>query len=463
MRNLTMIDRTVFADVRGEDLHVVGTTAERADARSHVTGRTQYFEDVSFPGMLHLKMVRSTRHHALLKGIDASALESAPGFVRLITYKDVPNNWYNVLRLLGVQPDDEPALAEDRVLYVGEPICAVVAQTPGAAADAVAKVRVDYEDLPAVLDVEEAIKPGAPVINPRHGHNFFVYEGHHCRRIRFGDVEKGFAQADHILERRYDSSPIEHAATEVTGCIAKPEGNGRYTIYTNTQALFFTLDNTALILGVPPNRLRLVGGTVGGAFGGKVDVIVEPLATLAAMLTNRPVKYAFSRAEEMQVSSTRGAERIYMKDGFMRDGRIVARKVTLYLDAGAYSRLSPYGVTKAAGHIQGPYAIPNVWVDAHCVYTNRTPSSAMRGFGVTIGDFALESQMDEIARVLGMNPFELRLLNAYRDGDMRAYRKRVEDAALVEVVQKAAQLVGERLPPRFAAMRSTNREGLGDG
>ena len=147
----------------------------------------------------------------------------------------------------------------------------------------------------------------------------------------------------------------------------------------------------------------------------------------------------------------------------MRDGRIIARKVTLYLDAGAYSRLSPYGVTKAAGHIQGPYAIPNVWVDAHCVYTNRTPSSAMRGFGVTIGDFALESQTDEIARVLGMNPFELRLLNAYRDGDMRAYRKRVEDAALVEVVQKAAQLVGESLPPRFAAMRSTNREGLGDG
>lgn len=265
------------------------------------------------------------------------------------------------------------------------------------------------------------------------------------------------------MERRYDSSPIEHAATEVTGCIAKPEGNGRYTIHTNTQALFFTLDNTALILGVPPNRLRMVGGTVGGGFGGKVDVIVEPLATLAAMLTNRPVKYAFSRAEEMQVSSPRGAERIYIKDGFMRDGRIIARKVRFYLDAGAYSRLSPYGVTKAAGHIQGPYAIPNVWVDAYCVYTNRTPSSAMRGFGVTIGDFALESQMDEIARVPGMNPFELRLLNAYRDGDMRAYRKRVEDAALVEVVQKAAQLVGESLPPRFAAMRSTNREGLIDG
>jgi CO/xanthine dehydrogenase Mo-binding subunit len=271
MRNLTMIDKTLFADAQGKDLNVVGTIAARVDARSHVTGRTQYFEDFSFPGMLHLKMVRGTRHHALIKGVDASALESVPGFVRLITYKDVPNNWYNVLRLLGVQPDDEPVLAEDRVLYVGEPICAVVAQTPEAAAEAVAKVRVDYEDLPAVLDVEEAIKPSAPVINARHGHNFFVYEGHDCRRIRFGDVEKGFAAADHVLERRYDSSPIEHAAAEVTGCIAKPEGNGRYTIHTNTQALFFTLDNTALILGVPPNKLRLVGGTVGGGFGGKVE------------------------------------------------------------------------------------------------------------------------------------------------------------------------------------------------
>ena len=150
-------------------------------------------------------------------------------------------------------------------------------------------------------------------------------------------------------------------------------------------------------------------------------MIVEPIAFLAAMLTKRPVKYAYSREEEMQVSSPRAAERIYIKDGVMKDGRIVARKVRLYVDAGAYSRHSPYGTTKAAAHMPGPYTIPNVQVDCHCVYTNRTPSSAMRGFGVTIGDFALEVQMDKLARLVGMDPMEFRILNAYRDGDMKAH------------------------------------------
>jgi CO/xanthine dehydrogenase Mo-binding subunit len=446
-----------FADERGEPLKVVGTTVARADARGHVTGSTTFYEDVSFPGMLHLKMVRSTRHHALIRRVDVAPALAVPGVVRVVTHRDVPANWYTILRLIGVEPNDEPVIAEDRVLFMGEQICAVLAETPAAAIEGAARVVVEYEDLAAVFDVEEALAPGAPIIKP-HGTNYFVYEGHHCRRIRFGDVEQGFAAADHILEHRYQSSPIEHAPVETTGCIVKPEGSGRFTVYSNTQALFFTLDNMALILGLPFGKLRLVGGTVGGGFGGKVDVIVEPVATLAAMLTGRPVKYAYSRAEEMQVSSPRAAERITVKDGVMNDGRIVARKVTLYVDAGAYSRHSPYGTTKAAAHMPGPYTIPNVHVDAHCVYTNRTPSSAMRGFGVTIGDFALEVQMDRIARHLGMDPFELRLLNAYRDGDTKAHRKRVEGAALVEVVQEAARITGRTLPPRFQEMSSLTRE-----
>ena len=163
----------------------------------------------------------------------------------------------------------------------------------------------------------------------------------------------------------------------------------------------------------------------------------------------------------MQVSSPRAAERIYIKDGVMKDGRIVARQIRLYVDAGAYSRHSPYGTTKAAAHMPGPYSIPNVWVDAHCVYTNRTPSSAMRGFGVTIGDFALESQMDQIARFLMMDPIELRMLNAYRDGDMKAHRKQAEGCALVEVMQKAAEMTGRNLPERFGKMSSLTHAGLG--
>jgi CO/xanthine dehydrogenase Mo-binding subunit len=405
-------------------------------------------------------MVRSTRHHALIKGIDLAGAEGVRGFVRAITFKDVPNNWYTILRLIGVQPDDEPVLAEDRVLYMGEPIMAILADTAEAAAEAVAKVVVSYENLPAVFDVEEAVAPGAPLVNPRHGNNWFTYEGHHCRRIRFGNVDQALGEADHRLKFRYDSSPIEHAPTETTGCITKPEGNGRITIYSNTQALYFTLDNTAITLGIPFNKLRLIGGTVGGGFGGKVDVMVEPLAALGTMLTGRPVKFAYSRAEEMQVSSPRAAERIYIEDGVMNDGRIIARKVTLFVDAGAYSRHSPYGTTKAAAHMPGPYTIPNVHVDAHCVYTNRTPSSAMRGFGVTIGDFALESQMDRIARHLGMDPLQLRLINAYRDGDTKAHRKKVSGAALVEVMQAAAAATGQELPTRFANMSSLRREAI---
>ena len=155
---------------------------------------------------------------------------------------------------------------------------------------------------------------------------------------------------------------------------------------------------------MPFQKLHFVGGTVGGGFGGKVDVITEPIAILAAMKTGRPVKYVYTREEEMRVSSSRAAWRMYYKDGVMKDGRIIARQVTSYHDAGAYNRHSPYAVTKHAANLSGPYRIPNVWIDAHCVYTNRTPSSAMRGFGVTPASFALEVQMDKIAGILEFDP-----------------------------------------------------------
>jgi CO/xanthine dehydrogenase Mo-binding subunit len=406
--------------------------------------------------MLNLKMVRSPHHHARIRGIDFSEAEKTPGFIRAITHRDVPHNYYTILRLIGVEPNDEPVLADDRVVYWGEPIAAVLAESPQAAALAASRVKVEFEPLDAVFDVEEALKPGAPIVT-RQGFNYFRYEGYHCRRVRFGEVSRGFASADLVIERRWDTSPIEHAPMETTGCIAKPAGDRRFTVYTNTQALYFSLDNTALILGIPAGRLHFIGGTVGGGFGGKVDVIVEPIATLGAMLTNRPVKFVYTREEEMRISSTRAAERFYIKDGVMRDGRIVARQITMYVDAGAYSRHSPYGTTKAAAHMPGPYTIPNVWVDAYCVYTNRQPSSAMRGFGVTLGDFAIESQMDVIANELRIDPLRLRLINAYRDGDLKAHRKRVEGAALVEVIQKAADLVEQKLDPDLVAMSSASR------
>jgi CO/xanthine dehydrogenase Mo-binding subunit len=197
---------------------------------------------------------------------------------------------------------------------------------------------------------------------------------------------------------------------------------------------------------------------VGGGFGGKVDTLTEPLAILGAMLTGRPVRYVFGREEEMQYGPPRGAERIYIKDGVMRDDRIVARYVTGYTDAGAYSRHSPYGAQKGAGHYPGPYTIPNVWIDTYCVYTNRTPSSAMRGFGVTIADFALEVQMDKLARLIGMDPLEFRFINAYRDGDIKAHRQPTEGAALIECMQEASRAANWPVAEKFMALSSHPRE-----
>ena len=214
-----------------------------------------------------------------------------PGVARILPDKDVPKNVYTILWLIQVGQDDEPWLAVDKVRYKGEPIVAILARPSARRARRSAKVKVEYEELPAVFDVEEALKPGAPLVNETTARTPSNHGQYHHRRVRHGDVEKAFATADHVLEERYQSSPIEHAPTETTGCIVVPDANGRYTCYSNTQALFFTLDNTALILNVAFQKLRLIGGTVGGGFGGKVDVIVEPLAFLAAMLTNRPVQY----------------------------------------------------------------------------------------------------------------------------------------------------------------------------
>jgi CO/xanthine dehydrogenase Mo-binding subunit len=438
------------------DLNVVGRSLERNDGIGHVTGRTTFTADRTYPGMLHLKIVRSPLHHALVKGVDLSEAAMVPGFVRALTHADVPHNVYTILGLIGVEPEEEFVLAVDRVRYKGEPIVAIVAETEKAALEAVARVRLDLEELPAVFDMDEALAPGAPVVT-HWGNNTFMYEGQPCRRVRFGDVERGFAQADHIVEGEYRTSPIEHAPAETTGCIAVPEANGRFTVYTNTQALYFSLDNTSIILQVPGNRLRFIGGTVGGGFGGKVDVIVEPLATLAAMKTGRPVRYVYSRSEEMQVSSTRSAWIIRMRDGVTADGRIVARAVRSYADCGAYSRQTPYALTKHAANAAGPYAIPNVSIDAYCVYTNRTPTSAMRGFGITMASFALEVQMDRIAERLGVDPWTIRFRNAYRNGDVKPHRKVVEDATLIETMQAAAALVGHELPAESRALTSAPR------
>lgn len=447
--------KDLFADERDDNLNEIGKPTQRQDMLGHVTGRTKYFDDHAFDGLLHLKVLRSPHHHARIRRLDTSAAQTAPGVRRVMTGGDVPVNLNTMLSLINFGEDDEPSLATDKVRYVGEPVAAVVAESEAAAYDALSKISVDYEPLPAVFDVEEALAPGAPQVNDVFPGNYFpYYDKYSHQKLRFGDVEKAFAQADHVLEERYQMSPIEHAPVEPMGCIAAPETNNRIVVHTATQALFFSLGISAKILNIPSNRFHFIGGTVGGGFGGKVDTLTEPLAILGTLLTGAPVRFAFDRREEMQSGPPRGAERWYIKDGVMNDGRIIARQIRGYFDAGAYTRLTSYAVVKCTGHLPGPYTIPNVSSDVYAVYTNRTPATAMRGFGVTGVDFSLEVQMDKLAHLIRMDPMEFRILNAYRDGDMKAHRREAKNCALIECVQVAAEKAGWPLRDEFRRMSS---------
>lgn len=449
-----------FADERDDNLNEVGRAARRQDIPGHVTGRSPFYDDHLFDGLLHMRCVRSPHHAARIRRIDVAEAERSPGVVRVLQGKDVPKNLNTLLSLLDFGIDDEPLLSTDRVRYKGEPVAAVIAATEAQARAAVAKVRVEWEPLPHVLDVEEAVKPGAPAVLDIYPTNKFIYHGKYDhQKLRYGDVETAFRQADHVVEGRYQMSPIEQAPVETCGAIAAPEQNDRWVCYTSTQALFFSLATASKVLNLPSSRLHFIGGTVGGGFGGKVDSIHEPLAVLGSMLTGRPVKFMWDREEEMQVGAPRGAERWYIKDGVMKDGRIIARKFTGYFDSGAYTRLSSYAIIKGVGHLPGPYTIPNVYADVYCVYTNRTPATAMRGFGITGVDFAIEAHMDKVAEAVGMNPIELRLVNAYLDGDMKAHRRVAKNCALVECVQVVAEKAGVKIAPHLAALASAKGGG----
>ena len=448
--------KDLFADERDDNLKEIGKPTIRQDILGHVTGRTPYYDDHLFDGLLHMRAVRSPHHHAEIRSIDTSAAETMPGVRRVATAKDVPHNLNTLLSLINFGRDDEPLCAHDKVRYLGETVAWVIADTERQARDACAKIRVDYNVLPHVLDVEEALTPNAPVVNEVYPNNSFDYHAKYDhQKLRFGDVNAAFARADHVIEAEYQMSPIEQAPIETCGAIAAPETNDRFVCHTNTQALFFSLGTTAKLMNIASSRLHFIGGTAGGGFGGKVDSIVEPTAVLGAMLTGRPVKFAWDRYEEMQVGAPRGGERWRLKDGVMNDGTIIAREFTGFFDSGAYMRLSPYAIIKGTGHLPGPYSIPNVASNVYCCITNRTPATAMRGFGITAVDFAIECQMDRVADTVSMNPVELRILNAYRDGDMKAHRRKAKNTALIECCQVAAAKADWAISQQAAAQSSS--------
>jgi CO/xanthine dehydrogenase Mo-binding subunit len=438
-------------------MKAVGARLPRYDGVAHVTGRTLFVDDVRVPDTLWTKVLRSPHHHAGIARLDTSKAERHPGVHAVVTSTDVPKNVYGHLEALGV-PADEPLLAEGEVRYKGQPIAAVAAEDEATAAAAVDLIEVEYEEREAFFDIRKAFDPETPKIHP-WGPVYPHYGPYNHRRVRKGDVEAAFARADVIVEGVYRPQAIEHCPVEPQVGLVVPEANGRLTIYSCTQAMYFSMGVVAQHLQWPLNKLKFVGGTVGGGFGGKVDTASETVCALLALKSQRPVKWRWTREEEFLASSTRAPWHIEIADGVTNDGWILGRRMLTLHDAGAYTRFSAYGLTKHAFHHTGAYTIPNVHFDGFVAFSNRVPTTAMRGFGVTSVSFAVEMQMNRIADVLGLDPFQIRLKNANRIGDTTANRVVLKDPSTVPVMLSMAEKIGHELPADYRAMTNEPRSG----
>jgi CO/xanthine dehydrogenase Mo-binding subunit len=435
----------------------VGARLPRYDGVAHVTGRTVFVDDVRVPGTLTAKALRSPVHHADIK-LDTSAAESMKGVRAVITHTDVPLNVYGHLSALGI-PGDEPLLAEDDVRYKGQPIAVVAAEDEDTANAAVAAIKLDLEEKPALFDVRKAFDADAPKIH--HWGNWYPhFEGEMDRRqIRKGDIDWAFDKADVIVEGVYRPAAIEHVPLETQVCQVVPEPSGRLTIYSCTQALYFSMGVVAAHLQQPLNKFKFVGGTVGGGFGGKVDTATETMCSLLALKSGKPVKWRWTREEEFLCSSTRAPWHMEIADAVTKDGWILGRRMLTLHDSGAYARFSPYGLTKHSFHHTGAYTIPNLSFDGYVVFTNRVPTTAMRGFGVTSVSFAVETHISRIAKELGIDPFEIRLKNANRIGDTSPNGVVYTDPSTVPTIQAIAEALGHELPADYRTLTREPREG----
>ncbi|MGB2952195.1 MAG: molybdopterin cofactor-binding domain-containing protein [Gaiellaceae bacterium] len=438
-------------------MKAVGARLPRYDGLAQVTGQLTYVDDVRVPGTLWTKALRSPHPFAWIRSLDTSRAERHPGVHAVITHADVPRNVYGHLEALGV-PGDEPLLAEEEVRYQGQPIAAVAADDEHTALEALDLIEIEYEEREPFFDMRKAFDPGAPAVHP-WGPVYPHFGPHNHRRIRKGDVDQAFDQADVIIQGVYRPQAIEHCPIEPQTGLAVPEASGRLTIYSCTQAMYFSMGVVAAHLQWPLNKLKFVGGTVGGGFGGKVDTATETICALLALKAQRPVKWRWTREEEFLASSTRAPWHMEIADAVTNDGWIVGRKMLTLHDAGAYTRFSSYGLTKHSFHHTGAYTIPNLCFNGYVVFTNRVPTTAMRGFGVTSVSYAVEMQMNRVADLLGIDPLELRLKNANRIGDTTPNLVVLKDPSTVPVVLAAADRIGHDLGPKYRSMTSAPRSG----
>ncbi len=384
----------------------VGRDIKRIDALEKVLGRAKFAADYRMDGMLYGVLYRTEMPHAKIKSIDLRAAMSTPGVVKILSYKDIPGK-----NAFGVLKKDQPYLAEDRVRYVGEPILLILAEREQIARDAAKKIKVEYESLDVILDPHEA--PHKGLIHPQ-GNLLSL------RRVIKGDVTRGFEEADIIVEGLYKTARMDHAFLECEAGLGYMDEKGRIVVMASTQNIHYKQRELAALLAMPVENIRVVQTTTGGGFGGKLDVTVEGYIALGVYHTKRPVMVRYTREESMLSNTKRHPLFIRYKSGAKKDGTITAVEVDIVGDTGAYASYGDVVALRAAVHATGPYEVPNVSVRSAMYYTNNPVSGAMRGFGIPQMAFAHESQMDQLAERLGIDPLEIRIKNGLKKGSKTA-------------------------------------------
>ena len=386
----------------------VGIEIPKVDVLEKALGEAKYGADLPSKDSLHLKVLRSPKPHAKIVRIEMDEALKIPGVERVFTANDIPGK-----NLVGTITKDQPILASGRVRYIGDPVALIAAKTEEAAKEAAKKLIVDYEDLPTVHHPEQALQPYAPLI---HEKGNLLLEFH----VTKGEVQRGFKEAEVIVEETYTTTWVDHAYLEPDAGIAYLDEEGRITVVCPTQNVHYDQKEVASVLSLPLDRVRIIQCATGGGFGGRLDITIQCLLALAVFHLRKPVRMIYSREEVFQTTSKRHPLKIRYKSGAKKDGMLTAIEVDILGDTGAYASYGGTVAIRSAVHASGPYQVPNVNVRSRMAYTNNSWSGAMRGFGVPQMAFAHESQMDLIAEALKMDPIELRLKNCLRLGSETA-------------------------------------------
>ena len=383
--------------------NVFGKSVPRVDDILKVTGELKFTDDLSFENMIYTKVLRSEYPHAKILDIDTSEALKIEGVVTVLTADDLPGR-----NSFGVIIPDQPVFADKKVLYIGDVIAAVYAESEKIAEEALSKIKVKYQPLAVVNTPQEAMKMDAPLLHEENEKKSNIFA--HMESGR-GNIEEGFANADIILDDDYKTQLIEHAYLEPEAAIAIPEEDGRISVYVGDQCPELDIKQIALSLNISPEKIHIAHKCLGGGFGGKEEITVQIIAALGALKTKRPVKFVFTRRESIRASTKRNAQYLHYKTGITREGKITAVQAKILAKAGAYASGEEAVILRSASFAAGPYTIPNVDICADAVYTNNNPTGAMRGFGNPTVTFASEMQLNRLAEKINLDPFEIRLKN----------------------------------------------------